>query len=89
MTPEIDMQYLLAEHEFRALTKERTAEDLCNKEELLALCKLAAMKIVLPHPNYEEGRVHGCVLEPKSTQLYCGGCPSIKVCPYENKTYGK
>lgn len=86
------MNYLLTQQEYDDLRREKQSRTDKQKDELQALCTLAAQHIpvVLEWSRGEPPRPWGCILGPREQDPgYCDKCPAADICPHERKEWSK
>jgi hypothetical protein len=86
------MQYILSQQEYDALHREKTLRTAMQREELQALCTLAAQHIpvVLEWSKDKTPRPWGCILGPREQHPgYCDCCPVQELCPHDSKEYSQ
>jgi len=88
------MQFLLSEEEYNQLKSKRIELQEKDKRKLQTFCTMVANSLPVKFWDRKEAEIWGCVLNKETTGQpascgYCDQCPSVDMCPYENKDFSK
>ena len=83
------MKYILTEEEYNSIINKNKQQKKCNqdKEKLQEFCTFVANNMPVVWNDEMTPATWGCIRVVKIG--YCDHCPSVEVCPYENKQFSK
>jgi hypothetical protein len=85
------MQYILTEQEYKELKNLPAKIRAAENKELMKFCRMVSNTLPVTHGRLK-GQVWGCILDEDPNgkgDWDCDNCPSVEVCPYDNKSFSK
>jgi hypothetical protein len=90
------MQFLLSEEEYNQLKNKRIELQERDKKKLQAFCTMVANSLPVKFRGRKEAEIWGCIRNKEDDNHnlpascgYCDQCPSVEICPYDQKDFSK